>query len=102
MNLFRPDFVLNVANKPPTPYYCSFYVELLLNNVETDKDHKARAVQYNEMILEARACRKFIISMITDLNNMLLIKSSRGQNDFIEHEESVLYGLLFYLNLYDY
>lgn len=89
-NLQRPDFVFNKALKPHHPFYCTFFAELQLHALNSD--HKARIAQYNEMLMNARPFRKFIIVMLTNLTKMVLIKSTRGENNIITHEESHEYG----------
>lgn len=90
-NRERPDILIHEANKPKIAYNCWFAVELLLSD-PNDKEHKVRTAEYNRQILEERCCRNLIISMVTNLNEMLLIKTKRDENGRILHFESHKYG----------
>lgn len=75
----RPDFAFFLKNKPH-PLYAPFVVELQVGNF--DNEHKAKVIRYNLSILEVHTHRKFIISVLTNLENMLFIKTERCENYF--------------------
>ena len=87
-DLERPDFVFNIAEKPPIPYYCSFYVEILPDSID-DKQRKVRAIRYNESINQARRNRTLMIGILTNLKELVLIISEPGED---KHYESINYG----------
>lgn len=92
LHVDRSDFFFNAQHKNLIPFYCSFYVKLQLGSI--CDGHKARAIVANDIMLKARACRKFIITMITDLNKSLLIKTYRCDDGVSRHIESAEFGKL--------
>lgn len=74
-NKSRPDFVFITKNTPVRPYNCPFVVELQLGNI--DNEHKCRLILYNRFILESIPWRESIISAVTDLDRLILLKTQR-------------------------
>lgn len=74
----RPDFMFLKKSGPSAfnPYYASFLVELMVKNL--DDEHIGKVVLYNEEVLTANPRRKFIISVLTNLEDIRLVKSYPG------------------------
>lgn len=82
MTSLRPDFVIldNIENI--NPHYAWFFVELQTND-KIDDEHKGKIVKYNTMILEANVRRKYIVSVVGNLNIMHLVKTERTNEGFL-------------------
>lgn len=78
----RPDFVVikhsEIGNI--NLLYASFVVELQVGK-KLDDEHKGKLVMYNEEVLNSNPCRKFITSVLTNLQDMVLIKSEMVTED---------------------
>ena len=71
----KPDFTFTKKSAPKklNLYYACFVVELMVKNL--DYIHMGKLIVYNEEVLNANPSRKYIISVLTNLDDMLLLKS---------------------------
>lgn len=71
----KPDYIFIKRSGPHkiNLFYASFVVELMVKTL--DYDHMGKTVLYNEEVLLSNPCRQFIISVLTNLLDMVLIKS---------------------------
>lgn len=83
----RPDFYFITKNRP-SRLYAPFIVELQVG--EFDNNHKGKMATYNSMILETSVRRNFITSILTNLEEMIFVKSSRiaPLSDTFKHDFS--------------
>ena len=79
----RPDFIFVKKDWPLKSAFCSFAVELQLG--EIDKEHLGRIKSYNKHVLESAPMRSFIISAVSNLEEMVLFKTNRTANGAIKH-----------------
>ena len=75
----RPDFIFiyKSGTHKINLLYASFVVEILIADV-SDKNHLGKLVLYNEEVLNSNPRRPFIISVLTNLNDLVLVKSEPG------------------------
>ena len=77
----RPDFIFIEKTAPVNinPVYASFVVELLLSNPTQkktiDDKHIGKVIYYNEEILLCNPTREFIISAVSNLHDIMFIKT---------------------------
>lgn len=83
----RPDYIFIKISEPDeiNLLYACFMVELMVGK-SLDKKHMGKLMLYNEDVLNANPSREFIISVLTNLNDMLLLKSEVCTNDNAEYE----------------
>lgn len=76
-SLARPDFIFveKTAPKNINPIYASFVVELLFNNETIDNKHIGKVIYYNQEILICNPTREFIISAVSNLHDIMFIKT---------------------------
>lgn len=105
MDDLRPDFVFIESAEERNLLYAWFVVELLLCTCQiqtqtqqdkkkgkqvdslgnVDTAHKCKIINYNYEVLEANVGRKFIISVVSNLDVMHLVRSIRRADNRIEH-----------------
>lgn len=90
-NSARPDFLFFGHDFSFTSsLYASFVVELMLNKYNPakpdkegtlDNQHKGKVCKYNLNILNYNKRREFVVSAVTDLMNIVFIKSEKNSID---------------------
>lgn len=72
----RPDFTFTKKSAPEKLYlyYAGFVVELMVKKL--DDNHKGKLMVYNQEILNTNPCREYVISVLSNLDDMLLLKST--------------------------
>lgn len=86
---YRPDFVFIMKDKPYKPNFCSFLVELQLSK-HIDDDHKGRAILYNTHALKSTPTRHKILTVVSNLNEFIIIESTRtDKSEDFKHFESL-------------
>lgn len=78
MENLRPDF-LAIDNVKISLVYAWFVFELQTKKT-IDYEHKGKTINYNIQVLEANVRRSFIISVVTNMSIMHLVKSERTVN----------------------
>lgn len=73
----RPDFIFIKASAPNeiNLLYASFVVEIQSNLKTLDDEHLGKLVLYNEEVLNSNPSRIFVTSVLTNLRDMVVIKS---------------------------
>lgn len=87
----RPDYVVIPAvegKKKISPLYGLFAIELKLADltINDDDQHVEKLITYNDEVLSSHPSRGFITSVLTNLETMVLVKSTRG--DTTAHQTS--------------
>lgn len=89
---FKPDFTCHIGDNIKNIFGCAFVFELFKKQGEQnfDNEHKAKILIYNEAILNANPLRSFIISILTNMEQIMFIKSRRIDEDrnFYKYEHS--------------
>lgn len=77
----RPDFIFIKKSGPSklNLLYASFVVEMQVG--QFDNDHIGKLMKYNEEVLNSNPGRKFITSVLANLDDILLIRSKPGVKD---------------------
>lgn len=84
-NKLRPDFAILDDVVFNDPHYAWFLVELQVDKT-IDKSHIGKIVKYNTVILQANIRRKYIISVVSNLDIMHLVKSERQCDGVFKHQ----------------
>lgn len=75
------DFAVVKKERPDyAPEFCMFVIELQLGPL--DNTHKGKVIMYNRYILDTRPTRVFIVSVLTNLTELILIKTERAKDGF--------------------
>lgn len=77
----RPDFVFTKRSGPKkiNLLYASFMVELMVGDL--DYDHKGKLMLYNEDVLNCNPSRLFIISVLSNLHDVVLLETKIVPNN---------------------
>ncbi len=84
--LLRPDFVFIQKGNVYRPNYCVFVAELQRGII--DNEHLGRTILYNTLTLQASPLRHFVMSVVTNLDYLILIKTERKINGDFKHNQS--------------
>ena len=78
-----PDFMFVKKDWPLKSAFCSFAVELQLG--EIDKEHLGRIKSYNMHVLQSAPMRSFIISAVSNFEEMVLFETKRKADGTFKH-----------------
>lgn len=72
----QPDIAIHGSGNLQNHWECVFVIELQVGKL--DPSHKAKVVIYNEAILRLNPTRRFVISVLTNMVDVMFIKSTRS------------------------
>lgn len=85
-----PDFAYHQSTDIHRIFDCAFIIELQSNN-EQDDEHKAKTIIYNEAILNSNPVRTHITSVLTNMDRIVFIKTTRVNTgrEFFKYKHTI-------------
>lgn len=96
----KPDyiFIKDTASYKTNLIYASFVVELQVKTI--NDEHIGKMLRYNEEVLYCNPARQFVISVLTNLEDIILIKSQPGPNKNGQFDDDIIHYVSKYINFW--